>query len=193
MKVTELEEHVTEAKRRYSCTLQSLEKISEEIHAQRGQDHSEDGSTQSFGARSPPVGAEAVISTGNESGQYGVITKSNEELDGQEDKIHEWVERHKESGWWEQEKVRPASAVGVGSDSNSVFSLKTITSDLEKCDSVEHLGQLSDSISFSEEEDEKVKNKKDKGGDQENERDLHFPGNDLLEQPMKQHHRSVSL
>ncbi|KAM9469619.1 SH3-binding domain protein 5-like, a [Clarias gariepinus] len=184
LKVTLLEERVTEVKRHYSYTLQRLEKISEEIHAQRGPD-STNGSAKSFQTRSPPIGAEAVITTRTETGERN---KTNEWVDGQEAKTREWVERHRESGWWEGGKPRPLS--GVGSDSTSVFSFKTVASDLEKCDSVEHLGQLSDSVSLSGEEEERVQtgeaeHRKDKKAD--------FTELEKQEQVVKQHHRSVSL
>ncbi|GAA6102953.1 SH3-binding domain protein 5-like, a [Tachysurus ichikawai] len=183
LKVTRLEERVSEVKKHYSYTLQRLEKISEEIHAQRGPDHSENGSTTSFKKRSPPIGAEAVVPMRTEGGHYEGRNKSSEWVDGQGAKTQEWVERHRESGWWEGEKQRPTS--GVGSDSTSVFSFKTIASDLEKCDSVEHLGQLSDSVSLSGEEEERGKQRDDKK--------LEFTEIEKQEQLIKQHHRSVSL
>lgn len=193
-KVTQLEERVSEVKKHYSYTLQRLEKISEEIHAQRGPDQCENGSTKSFKTRSPPVGAEAVVTMRTEGGRYGGRDKSNEWVDGHEAKTQEWVERRRESGWWDGEKQRPVS--GVGSDSNSVFSFKTIASDLEKCDSVEHLGQMSDSVSLSGEEEERGK----EGGydeirrvKQEKDKKLDFTETETQEQPVKQHHRSVSL
>ncbi|KAF7700248.1 hypothetical protein HF521_003206 [Silurus meridionalis] len=193
LKVTQLEERVSEVKKHYSYTLQRLEKISEEIHAQRGPDHSENGSDKSFKTRSPPIGAEAVITTGTEGGHCGGRNKSNEWVDGQESKTQEWVERHIESGWWKGEKQRPLS--GVGSDSTSVFSFKTIASDLEKCDSVEHLGQLSDSVSLSGEEEEKGKERCEKIGEGEKEKGkkMDFAELEKQEQLLKQHHRSVSL
>ncbi|MCI4386060.1 hypothetical protein PGIGA_G00057720 [Pangasianodon gigas] len=189
LKVTQLEERVSEVKKHYSYTLQRLEKISEEIHAQRGPDHSENGSTKSFKTRSPPIGAEAVITTRTEGGHCGGRNKSNEWVDGQEAKTQEWVERHRESGWWEGEKRRPTS--GVGSDSTSVFSFKTIASDLEKCDSVEHLGQLSDS---GEEEERGKEGDEEIGGvEQKKNKKLDFTEIEKQEQLIKQHHRSVSL
>lgn len=192
MKVTQLEERVSEVKKHYSYTLQRLEKISEEIHAQRGPDHSEDGSPKSFKTRSPPIGAEAVVTKRTEGGHHGGRNKSNEWVDGQEAKTQEWVERHRESGWWEGGKRRPVSV--VGSDTTSVFSFKTIASDLEKCDSVEHLGQLSDSVSLSEEE-ERGKEGDDEIGavEQEKDKKLDFTEIEKQEQLFKQHHRSVSL
>lgn len=189
MKVTQLEERVSEVKKHYSYTLQCLEKISEEIHAQRGPDHSENRSATSFKTRSPPIGAEAVIPTSIEGGHCGGHNKSSEWVDSKESKTQEWVERHRESGWWEGGKQRPTS--GVFSDSTSVFSFKTIASDLEKCDSVEHLGQLSDSVSLSGEEEERGKEGDEiRRVDQENDKTLEI---EKQEQLIKQHHRSVSL
>lgn len=193
MKVTRLEERVSEVKKHYSYTLQRLEKISEEIHAQRGPDHSENAFTKSFKTRSPPIGAEAVITTRTEDRRCGGRNKSNEWVDGQEAKTQEWVERHREARWWEGEKQRPMST--VGSDSTSVFSFKTIASDLEKCDSVEHLGQLSDSVSLSGEEEERGKEGDEEigGVEQEKNKMLDFTEIEKQEQLIKQHHRSVSL
>ncbi|XP_057689229.1 SH3 domain-binding protein 5-like [Corythoichthys intestinalis] len=72
----------------------------------------------------------------------------------------------------------PPDPERAGSDSLSVFSLQTIASDLEKYDSVEHLGDLSDAGSVTGEETEK-------------------PGRvdarRRQEQFSKQHHRSFSL
>ncbi|XP_072547708.1 SH3-binding domain protein 5-like, a [Salminus brasiliensis] len=197
LKVTDLEKRVTEVKKCYSITLRRLEKISEEIHAQRGVNHSEEGSRKAFDARSPPVGAEAVSSARTEEGLYGVHTKSNDWVDGQEGvtKTMEWVEKHSESCWWEKNKERTTSGEVAGSDSTSVVSFKTIASDLEKCDSVEHLGQLSDTVSLSGEEEEKGKERDAKKGRMMHgmDRKLDISGKEKQEQFLKQHQRSVSL
>lgn len=180
---------MTEVKKTYSITLRCLEKISEEIHAQRGEELSEEGSRKAFDARSPPVGAEAVITTRTEDNIYGVHTKSNDWVDGHESvtKTTDWVEKHRESGWWENSEGPPVGQV-AGSDSVSVFSFKTIASDLEKCDSVEHLGQLSDTVSLSGEEEDKGK----KNGELKQKK-LHVSGKEQQEQFFRQHQRSVSL
>uniref|UniRef100_A0A8C6U904 SH3 domain-binding protein 5 n=1 Tax=Neogobius melanostomus TaxID=47308 RepID=A0A8C6U904_9GOBI len=60
----------------------------------------------------------------------------------------EWVERHRQSGWGQASEEEGLE----GSDRLSVISLQTIASDLEKCDSVEHLGELSDCGSVRGEE-----------------------------------------
>ncbi|XP_049323228.1 SH3-binding domain protein 5-like, a isoform X2 [Astyanax mexicanus] len=195
LKVTELENRVTEVKKSYSITLRRLEKISEEIHAQRGVDYSEEGSRKAFDARSPPVGAEAVSSTRSEERLCVVHTKSNDWVDGKEGVTNKWVEMRKESCWWERDKELPASGEVAGSDSTSVVSFKTIASDLEKCDSIEHLGHMSDTVSLSGEEEEKGKAR-----DSEKERikqrmdkKLDISGKEKQEQFLKQHQRSVSL
>uniref|UniRef100_A0A3B1J6P6 SH3 domain-binding protein 5 n=1 Tax=Astyanax mexicanus TaxID=7994 RepID=A0A3B1J6P6_ASTMX len=195
LKVTELENRVTEVKKSYSITLRRLEKISEEIHAQRGVDYSEEGSRKAFDARSPPVGAEAVSSTRSEERLCVVHTKSNDWVDGKEGVTNKWVEMRKESCWWERDKELPASGEVAGSDSTSVVSFKTIASDLEKCDSIEHLGHMSDTVSLSGEEEEKGKAR-----DAEKERikqrmdkKLDISGKEKQEQFLKQHQRSVSL
>ncbi|KAI4884236.1 hypothetical protein NFI96_011600 [Prochilodus magdalenae] len=197
LKVDQLEERVTEVKKLYSITLRRLEKISEEIHAQRGEDHSEQGSRKAFDARSPPVGAEAVVSTRTEDGFYENHTKSNDWVDGQKGvtKTMEWVERHRDSGWWEKEKEKATSGEVAGSDSVSVFSFKTFASDLEKCDSVEHLGQMSDTVSLSGEEEEKGKEKDEETGGMKHKlnKKMYLSSKEKQEQFLKQHQRSVSL
>ncbi|XP_026880298.2 SH3-binding domain protein 5-like, a [Electrophorus electricus] len=191
--VTKLEEHVSEAKRRYSITLRHLEKISEEIHAQRELDHPEEESRKGIGARSPPVGAEAVVSTRNEGGLFAGRTEINDCMDGEEGvvKTVEWVERHRKTGWWESEKERTTGGEVVSSDSLSVSSFKTIASDLEKCDSVDHLGQLSDTLSLSGEEEEKGKRCEEKRGI--NDKKMDNLEQEKQEQLLRQHQRSVSL
>lgn len=88
--------------------------------------------------------------------------------------------REKES---EKEKER------AGSDSLSVFSLQTIASDLEKYDSIEHLGDLSDVGSVTGDEGEKeragVTDRRDKLRE--------TSAKERQQQFYKQHHRSFSL
>ncbi|KAM5298653.1 SH3 domain-binding protein 5-like isoform 2-T2 [Ctenodactylus gundi] len=124
-KVTELEQQVTQAKTRYSVALRNLEQISEQIHARR---RGLPAHAQARGARrSSPVGAEA--------GAQGP-----EDPDG-------------DSGI-----VEGAEGVGLGlgagpdSDTLSLLSLRTVASDLQKCDSVEHLRGLSDHASLDGQE-----------------------------------------
>lgn len=71
-----------------------------------------------------------------------------------------------------------------GSDSISTVSYRTIISDLEKCDSVEHLGHLSSDVSLSGEEGERDKMEDDKN---------YQKNVDISEEFLKQHMRSVSL
>ena len=137
-KVVLLEERVAKVKTRYSVALRNLEQISEQIHAQRDRVRTASQRTSTCQGRSSPVGAEAekeeeVV----QAGAYGGVGSemANSEWADSE-KTRQWVERHRESGWGQQEKA--------GSDSMSVISLQTIASDLEKCDSVEHLGEMSD-------------------------------------------------
>uniref|UniRef100_A0A671NUU3 SH3 domain-binding protein 5 n=1 Tax=Sinocyclocheilus anshuiensis TaxID=1608454 RepID=A0A671NUU3_9TELE len=126
-KVVQLEERVAKVKTRYSVALRNLEQISEHIHAQRGRIRAAKERNRARGGRSSPVGAESegVIQAGAYAG---------------------WVEKHRDVGWGRREKA--------GSDSMSVISLQTIASDLEKFDSVEHLGDLSDVGSIIGEEKE---------------------------------------
>ncbi|XP_043857411.1 SH3 domain-binding protein 5-like isoform X2 [Dromiciops gliroides] len=122
-KVTGLEQQVSQAKTRYSVALRNLEQISEQIHARRR------GLPQApVHRRSSPVGAEA----GPESGDSGDIR-----VEGAEGGYLE------ESG---------ALEPGPAPDTLSLLSLRTVASDLQKCDSVEHLRGLSDHASLDGQE-----------------------------------------
>ncbi|XP_072317704.1 SH3-binding domain protein 5-like, a [Eucyclogobius newberryi] len=159
--VLQLEETVAKVKARYSVTLRNLEQISEEIHAQRGSREARPS------LRSPPVGAEADReSAGKERGACG----GTDQLDVVT--AMELVERYRE-----RERER------CGSDSVSVFSLQTIASDLERYDSVDHLGDLSDvsSVTGEEREAERETERRDRA-------------TDIRKQEFsKTHHRSFSL
>ncbi|XP_066122205.1 SH3 domain-binding protein 5-like isoform X2 [Saccopteryx bilineata] len=124
-KVTELEQQVTQAKTRYSVALRNLEQISEQIHARRrGLPPHSPGPR-----RSSPVGAEAKQ---EEDGDSGIIEGA-------------------ESGARED-----GCSLGPGpapdADTLSLLSLRTVASDLQKCDSVEHLRGLSDHTSLDGQE-----------------------------------------
>ncbi|KAG7225364.1 hypothetical protein INR49_027347 [Caranx melampygus] len=149
-KVVQLEEQVAKVKTRYSVALRNLEQISEQIHAQRGRIRASRGRPAVCGGRSSPVGAEAEVRA-----SVGIHVSSCVAVGGIEsdwadsEKTRLWVERHRESGWGQRERLEAEQA---SSDSMSVISLQTIASDLEKCDSVEHLGDLSDAGSMLGEE-----------------------------------------
>uniref|UniRef100_A0A667XB81 SH3 domain-binding protein 5 n=1 Tax=Myripristis murdjan TaxID=586833 RepID=A0A667XB81_9TELE len=169
-KVIQLEERVAKVKTRYSVALRNLEQISEQIHAQRGRILASRGHPSACGGRSSPVGAEAEVraAVGIHVGSCGGVSGIESDwADGE--KTRRWVERHRESGWGQRERLEAEQAV---SDCMSVISLQTIASDLEKCDSVEHLGDLSDTGTNQE-----------KGA----------AGKERQESFVKQHHRSVSL
>ncbi|KAM6148994.1 SH3 domain-binding protein 5-like isoform 2-T3 [Erethizon dorsatum] len=122
-KVTELEQQVAQAKTRYSVALRNLEQISEQIHARRR------GLVHPRGPRrSSPVGAEA--------GPQGL-----EEADGGAEGAE---------GSLEEVGLGPGS--GPDTDTLSLLSLRTVASDLQKCDSVEHLRGLSDHASLDGQE-----------------------------------------
>ncbi|TNN39359.1 SH3 domain-binding protein 5-like [Liparis tanakae] len=165
-------ELVSKVKSRYSFALRNLEKISEQIHAQRGRDQAEGGGgrTTVCGGRRPPLGAEAEVRKEGGACGGGAAERADAAVD---------LGRYKEG---ERERA--------GSDSLSVFSLQTIASDLEKYDSVEHLGDLSDVGSVTGDEGEKergggVPERRDKAAEASaKERQLQF---------YKQHHRSFSL
>ncbi|XP_038821728.1 SH3 domain-binding protein 5-like [Salvelinus namaycush] len=123
-KVVQLDERVARVKTRYSVALRNLEQISEQIHAQRGRVRATRARPVACGGRSSPVGAEAEVEAVVGVQVGGACGGGLEEKD-----------------WADGEKTRQGEA---GSDSMSVISLQTIASDLEKCDSVGHLGDLSD-------------------------------------------------
>ncbi|XP_059920204.1 SH3-binding domain protein 5-like, a [Gadus macrocephalus] len=126
-RVLQLEHSVSKVKSQYSVALNNLEKISEQIHAQRGRGVAVGGPITACGGRSSPVGAEA--DGGGAGGGAG----------GGSDLLAACRER-------EEERARERA----GSDSASVFSLQTIVSDLGKVDSVEHLGEMSDGGSMTD-------------------------------------------
>ncbi|KAL4646826.1 SH3 domain-binding protein 5-like [Arapaima gigas] len=193
-KVLQLEERVSKVKTQYSVALRNLEQISEQIHAQRGRNRAAAGETNVCSGRSPPVGAESDLWTASEGGTCGAGALENMWANGNSnaEKTRAWVERHRESGWGEKER---AEAEKTSSDSLSVLSLQTIASDLEKCDSVEHLGDfLSDGVSLSGEEGEResaVKDEEGAGG--RDARTTHTAGKERQESFAKQHYRSASL
>lgn len=191
--MVQLEERVAKVKTRYSVALRNLEQISEQIHAQRGRARAARQRNRARGGRSSPVGAEAEGAI--QAGAYGGVGASLLDNDwADQEKTRQWVEKHREEGWGH----RPERA---GSDSLSVISLQTIASDLEKCDSVEHLGDLSDVSSVIGEDREGAEQEREKKRAsalrQEKENESGASG---TEQPqrdrenfVKQHHRSVSL
>ncbi|KAM5169621.1 SH3 domain-binding protein 5-like isoform 3-T4 [Callospermophilus lateralis] len=125
-KVTELEQQVAQAKTRYSVALRNLEQISEQIHARRrGLPAHPPGPR-----RSSPVGAEA----GPESLEDG----------------DSGIEGAEGGGLEEGGGLGPGP--GADTDTLSLLSLRTVASDLQKCDSVEHLRGLSDHASLDGQE-----------------------------------------
>ncbi|XP_023147594.1 SH3 domain-binding protein 5-like [Amphiprion ocellaris] len=200
-KVVQLEGQVAKVKTRYSVALRNLEQISEQIHAQRGQNRATMGHTAICGGRSSPVGAEAEVraATGIQVSSYVGVSGIQSDWAGGE-KTRLWVERHRESGWGQRERLEAEQA---SSDSLSVISLQTVTSDLEKCDSVEHLGDLSDAGSVLGEEWDRDRKPHERPVSREVMCDR--PQQEMTPQEkgevskvkqesfVKQHHRSVSL
>lgn len=200
-KVVQLEEQVAKVKTRYSVALRNLEQISEQIHAQRGQIRATRGRPAVCGGRSSPVGAEAEVRAAvgiHISSCLGVSGIESDWADGEKTRL--WVERHRESGWGQRERMEAEQA---SSDCMSVISLQTIASDLEKCDSVEHLGDLSDAGSVLGEEwdhDRKANERPvsrevvTEGPQQERaHQEKGAISKEKQETFVKQHHRSVSL
>ncbi|XP_034561657.1 SH3 domain-binding protein 5-like [Notolabrus celidotus] len=211
-KVVQLEEQVSKVKTRYSVALRNLEQISEQIHAQRGRVRASRGRPAICGGRSSPVGAEAEVRATSavqvSSCVEGVGGIESAWADGEKTRL--WVERHRESGWGQRERLEVEQA---GSDCISVISLQTIASDLEKCDSVEHLGELSDgggsALGEESERDRKLNERpvsrevvrgegplRDNTPPQKGKEEEEEGGGDSKEKQesfTKQHHRSVSL
>ncbi|KAK2829985.1 hypothetical protein Q5P01_017916 [Channa striata] len=200
-KVVQLEEQVAKVKTRYSVALRNLEQISEQIHAQRGRVRASRGRPAVCGGRTSPVGAEDEVRAAvgiHVSSCMAVGGIESDWTDGEKTRL--WVERHRESGWGQRERLEAEHA---SSDCMSVISLQTIASDLEKCDSVEHLGDLSDAGSvLGEEWDRNRKpNERPLGGEvvtegPQQERAHQEKGavsKEKQETFVKQHHRSVSL
>lgn len=186
----------------YSVALRNLEQISEQIHAQRGRRRAARRTRCTYEGRTSPIGAES------EGGASGGEVESDWVLS---EKTRQWVERHSESGWGVRERaemeragMERAEMERAGSDTMSVFSLRTIASDLEKCDSVEHLGNLSDIVSLVGDEGEKDRGKTDaldvvRRGQEAWVREAEATvvaaaeGSEKQKSFLKQHHRSVSL
>uniref|UniRef100_A0A8C2YWP9 SH3 domain-binding protein 5 n=2 Tax=Cyclopterus lumpus TaxID=8103 RepID=A0A8C2YWP9_CYCLU len=196
-RVVQLEERVAKVKTRYSVALRNLEQISEQIHTQRGRKRASRGRPAVCGGRSSPVGAEAEVraTVGIHIGSScaGVSGVESNWADGEKTRL--WVERHRESGWGQRERLEAEQA---SSDCMSVISLQTIASDLEKCDSVEHLGDMSDAGSVLGEEwgrgrkpnQEPVSREEMTKGPQQEKGGV---TQEKQESFIKQHHRSVSL
>lgn len=192
---------MAKVKTRYSVALRNLEQISEQIHAHRGQISANRGRPAVCGGRSSPVGAEAEVRA-----TIGIHVRSCAGVSGIEsdwadgEKTRLWVERHRESGWGQREQLEGEQA---GSDCMSVISLQTIASDLEKCDSVEHLGDLSDGGSVLGEEWDRDRKPNERpvcrevvaeGPLQERaHKEKGAGGKEKQESFIKQHYRSVSL
>lgn len=174
----QLEQQVAKVKTRYSIALRNLEQISEQIHAQRGRDQGECGRPTICGGRSPPVGAESDIRDKKEAGACGGGAMGLDRTDAAMDLVEKYKDKE-----YERERER------AGSDSLSVFSLQTIASDLEKYDSVEHLGDLSDVGSVTGDESDRercsVMDRRD--------RLMETSAKERQQQFYKQHHRSFSL
>lgn len=171
----QLEQLVSRVKTRYSIALRNLEQISEQIHAQRERDRAQGGRPGACAGRSPPVGAESDAGDGGAGA--AAAAAGSERVDA----ALQLAERYQEQ---EQERERAAS------DSLSVFSLQTIASDLEKYDSVEHLGDLSDVGSATGDEGERDAH----AADRRDRRDrLAEVSKERQQQFYKQHQRSFSL
>lgn len=174
----QLEQQVARVKTRYSIALRNLEQISEQIHAQRERDQGEGGRPTVCGGRSPPVGAESDIRDKKEAGACGGAATGSDRTDAALDLVEKYKEKE-----CERERER------AGSDSLSVFSLQTIASDLEKYDSVEHLGDLSDVGSVTGDELDRERC----GMMDRRERLMEASAKERQQQFCKQHHRSFSL
>ncbi|XP_045246361.2 SH3 domain-binding protein 5-like isoform X3 [Macaca fascicularis] len=126
-KVTELEQQVAQAKTRYSVALRNLEQISEQIHARRR-----------GGLPPHPLGPRRSSPVGAEAGPEN-IEDGDSGIEGAEG-----------AGLEEGSSLGPGPAPDT--DTLSLLSLRTVASDLQKCDSVEHLRGLSDHVSLDGQE-----------------------------------------
>ncbi|KAL4678773.1 hypothetical protein H8957_007762 [Semnopithecus entellus] len=126
-KVTELEQQVAQAKTRYSVALRNLEQISEQIHARRR-----------GGLPPHPLGPRRSSPVGAEAGPED-IEDGDSGIEGAEG-----------AGLEEGSSLGPGPAPDT--DTLSLLSLRTVASDLQKCDSVEHLRGLSDHVSLDGQE-----------------------------------------
>lgn len=192
---------MAKVKTRYSVALRNLEQISEQIHAQRGRIRATRGRPAVCGGRSSPVGAEAEVKAAigiRVSSCMAVGGIETDWADGEKTRL--WVERHRESGWGQRERLEAEQA---SSDCMSVISLQTIASDLEKCDSVEHLGDLSDAGSVLVEEWDRNTKQNERPVDREvvtqgpqqsrAHQEKGMVREEKQESFVKQHYRSVSL
>ncbi|XP_022599795.1 SH3 domain-binding protein 5-like [Seriola dumerili] len=200
-KVVRLEEQVSKVKTRYSVALRNLEQISEQIHAQRGRIRASRGRPAVCGGRSSPVGAEAEVRAAIGIHVSSCAAVGDMESDwADSEKTRLWVERHRESGWGQRERLEAEQA---GSDCMSVISLQTIASDLEKCDSVEHLGDMSDAGSVLCEEWDRNRKPNERPVSREvvtqgpqlqkAQQEKGVVSKEKQESFVKQHYRSVSL
>ncbi len=146
--------------------------------------------------------SEGVIQAGAYGGVVANPLMDNDWAD--QEKTWQWVEKHRKAGWGQRERAEKA-----GSDSMSVISLQTIASDLEKFDSVEHLGNMSDvgSIIGEEKEAESERGfrvddrivKREVANLSRQDEEKGASGTDRQQRDreresfVKQHHRSVSL
>ncbi|XP_040044932.2 SH3 domain-binding protein 5-like [Gasterosteus aculeatus] len=196
-----LEEQVAKVKTRYSVALRNLELISEQIHTQRGRMRATGRRPSVCGGRSSPVGAEAEVRASVENHTRSCIRNSCAGVSGVEnnwadgEKTRLWVERHRESGWGQREQP---VAEPAGSDCMSLISLQAIASDLEECDSVEHLGDMNEAGSVLSEEWECGRKPKPEPVTRqqltdESQQEKGGVTKEKQESFIKQHHRSVSL
>ncbi|XP_069054845.1 SH3 domain-binding protein 5-like [Lepisosteus oculatus] len=135
VKVLALEGRVSKVKTRYSVALRNLEQISEQIHAQRRRRRRRGRGRRapSWEGRSSPVGAESC--------EPAAATTTAGELGGARAPAPPPGGAARPGGEWPGQ-VSPSPSGLDQTDSLSMLSLQTIASDLQKCDSVEHLGDL---------------------------------------------------
>ncbi|KAK6470013.1 SH3 domain-binding protein 5-like [Huso huso] len=161
-KVLELERKVSQVKLRYSLALRNLEQISEQIHARRRRGNRKKRDLpqpMSWEGRGSPVGAESEAACLPIPGA-GV-------------------------GGADYDVTSPSHPLD-SADNISVLSLQTIASDLQKFDSVEHLGEIQcDATSLHSD---------DLGrGQREVDRDNRGQGGMCHSPTFLKHHRSISL
>ncbi|KAJ8273807.1 hypothetical protein GJAV_G00105740 [Gymnothorax javanicus] len=130
---------------------------------------------------------------------YSIALRNLEQISEQ---IHAQRGRGLEGEPWAQVGASGGRSSPVGAESESVIDgketgrrLQTIASDLEKCDSVEHLGDLSDAFSLSGEEGGEGAGPEtgnvEMGGARRD--SVGISAVKVLQRFLKQHHRSVSM
>ncbi|CAN0373535.1 unnamed protein product [Lampetra planeri] len=146
--VTSLEKKARDAKARYAAALRSLEKISEEMHKERQL------RPQQQKQPSPQPGQ--LLTKQQEPDQENQqIKQQHRHQELPNDLQRDWGQSAKQNngrqqgnGQSQQESIDNRQQTSPDGDSLSLGSLRSFASDLQKCDSVDHLAGLADTLSL---------------------------------------------